>query len=65
MRKKCSSCRREKNLSEFYPDNAGVGYRLGYSAWCRECHKANRRARYAASKESRTSDKSVRVSSAQ
>lgn len=44
--KTCSKCGLLKPLEGFYPDNAGIGYKLGVSAWCKECHRANRNARY-------------------
>lgn len=48
MMQTCSKCQTPKSLDEFYTDKSK---RLGVHGTCKECVKADRRARYAADPE--------------
>lgn len=48
MTQRCSGCGEDKPFSAFYPDKT---HRLGVQSVCKECVKADRRARYAADPE--------------
>jgi len=44
----CSSCKKEKDVSEFYKDISKVN---GYSSWCKECILISRKQYYENNKE--------------
>lgn len=45
--KKCSKCKTEKDLSEFYKQSNGK-----LSGWCKECTKSHKKEHYKSNKSS-------------